>query len=198
MIDFAKQTLGADGLKVRYTDRRVENYDTLDKTKLIDSRDIHGGLVDTYSIYDLSQLSSGLDESEQQYFEKDLGCEFGGEMIEVEIDFDKVVEYMAEVAAEYFESEIKGLALTAVSVYSPSEYNYQTDSCEWYVVKNPFDTTEQLVDKMRKVVGELDDSYRYNMYEKLDEFMYENITGYTVAGKSYTFDELTKKFGGAK
>ena len=198
MKDYSKKVLTADGLADACVDRRVADYDTLDKEKIINSKDIDDGLVDTYGLFDLTELSCGVDESEQQHF-ADMGCDFGGKSIECEIDCKGVVKFMAQVGADFFEREIDGLQLRVVSIYSPRYYNDETDSCEWLITKNPFDTVEKLVAEMKRVAveeGFVSDSYRAEMYEQLDNYLFENITGYTVDNETYTYNDLVEKFGG--
>lgn len=198
MKDYSKKVLTADGLEPSCVDRRVADYDTLDKDKIIDSRDIHGGLVDTYGLFDLTELSCGVDESEQSHF-ADLGCDFGGSSVECEIDCKGALKFMAQVGADYFEREINGLKMRVVSVYSPRYYNYETDSCEWLITKNPFDTVEELVAEMKRVAVDkwgVKDSYRGEMCEELDNYLFEHITGYTVDNETYTYNDLVEKFGG--
>ena len=197
----ARASLTADGLQERYVDRRVADYDTIDRQRVIDSRDIDNGLVDTYGLFDLTELSSSVEEQEQAYFEQDNDCDFGDKFLECEFDTKHIVHFMAEVGAEFFEERIDGLKLRVISIFSPSEYNYSTDWCEWEITKNPFETREQLIEKMRELAIEqghnwVGDDYRYEMYDKIDEYLYEHIAGYYVGDYEtlYSREEILDKF----
>lgn len=53
------------------------------------------------------------------------------------------------------------------------------------MLKNPFDTLDELTEYLKKKFGSDDrrdvcDDLKYNMYEALNDYMYENITGYNV------------------
>lgn len=204
----ARKTLTADGLQERYVDRRVEGYDKIDKKEILDTRNISFALVDTYGMFDLTECSSFVDESEYEFLTKDRGIEIPIEDFDgVEIDFDDVVEYMLEVAKDFICEAVsmdlgKPLEMEVISYFSPSEYNYSTDWGEYRVLKNPFDTIEELAEYLKKSFGNgdgrsLSDDLIYHMREKLDEYMYENITGYNIMGnegyrEKLSLDELEK------
>ena len=187
---------------IRYTEKRVADYDELDKNSVVDSREVDFGLIDSYGLFDLTELAFGIDEREVEYMERELNL--GKHNVECEINTENITEFMATVCGQYFEQKIDGLELRLVEVFSPSEYNYTTDSCVFEIVKNPFDSRERLIAELKRVVmdtdngGFVNDEYRYNMLDALDEYMTENITGYTLDNgqKVYSYDELVAKLGG--
>ena len=201
MIISELKKCGGAGL-IRYTEKRVADYKEIDRNSVVDSREIDFGLIDSYGLFDLTEIAFGIEERETEWLETELNL--GEHNIECEIDTENITEFMAVECGRYFEQEIDGLELRLVEVFSPSEYNYTTDSCEFEVVKNPFGTRERLVAEMKKVVmdekngGFVNDDYRYYMFEALDEYMSEHITGYTLDGKQkvYSFDELRSELGG--
>ncbi len=206
----ARKTLTADGLQERYVDRRVEGYDKIDKKEILDTRDISFALVDTYGMFDLGELSGGVDDGEFDYLTKDEEIKIPFEEFEgAEIDFGGVVEYMLEVAKDFICEAVsvdlgKPLEMEVISYFSPSEYNYSTDWGEYRVLKNPFDTIEELAEYLKKSFGNgdgrsLSDDLIYHIEEKLDEYMRENLTGYNVrhGGKyleNLSVDELKKLY----
>lgn len=196
----ARATLTADGLQERYTDRRVADYDEIDESRVLDSRDIDNGLVDTYGLFDLTELCCGVEDMEQQHFEQDMDCDFGDERLECEFETQHILHDMADWSAEYFMSRIDGLKLRTISIFSPSEYNYSTDYCEWEIIKSPFETREELIAELKKEIRDglecVGDDYRYFMYEKIDDYLCEHIAGYYVGdyNKLYEYDELLNKF----
>lgn len=192
---------GGAGL-IRYAEKRVADYDELDKNSVVDSREVDFGLIDSYGLFDLTELAFGIEEREVEYMEREL--KLGKHNVECEINTENITEFMATVCGQYFEQKIDGLELRLVEVFSPSEYNYTTDSCMFEIVKNPFDSRERLIAELKRVVmdadngGFVNDEYRYNMFDALDEYMTENITGYTLDNgrKVYSYDELVAKLGG--
>ena len=191
---------GGAGL-VRYTEKKVADYNELDKNSIIESREIDFGLIDSYSVFDLSEISFGIDERETEWLESEL--KLGDHRIECDINTDNITELMAIECGRYFENEIDGLELRVVEVFSPSEYNYTTDSCEFEIVKNPFESRERLVAEMKKIImngqngGFIDDEYKWYMFSAIEEYMTERIAGYYLDNgqKSYSFDELKEKLG---
>lgn len=138
----AKKVLTADGLQERYVDRRVVDYDKIDKKEILDTRDISLALVDTYGMFDLTELSCGVDEGEFDYLTKDEEIKIPLDEYEgAEIEFGGVVEFMLETARLFMEAETeldlgKPLELETISYFSPSEYNYSTDWGEYSVEKS--------------------------------------------------------------
>lgn len=192
---------GGAGL-VRYTEKRVADYGELDKGSLIDSKEIDFGLVDSYGLFDLSELCFGVEERETEWLDGEINL--GEHSVECDFDTREIIEFMAVECGRYFEQEIDGLELRLVEVFSPSEYNYTTDGCEFEVVKNPFDSRERLVAEMKKVImdtkngGSVNDEYRYYMFEAIDNYLTEHIAGYVLDNgeKVYSFDELKSELGG--
>lgn len=208
----AKKVLTADGLMERYVDRRITGYDDLEKEKIVCSTDISPMLVDTYGMFDLTELSYGIDEGESQYMEEQEiripESDFEG----VEIDFENVVLEMAQKSLEILEEMAsdrgKPFEAEVVAFYSPSEYNYRTDDFEMYIKKNPFESVDELVDFLKEMVIEpygnggstLDSHYLDEMYEFMNNYMYENITGYNIRKdgeymENLSLDELKKLYG---
>lgn len=186
---------------VRYTEKKVADYSELDKNSIIESREIDFGLIDSYSVFDLSEISFSIDERETEWLESEL--KLGDHTIECDINTENITEFMAIECGQYFENEIDGLELRVVEVFSPSEYNYTTDSCEFEIVKNPFESRERLVAEMKKVImngqngGFIDDEYKWYMFSAIEEYMTEKIAGYYLDNgqKVYSFDELREKLG---
>lgn len=207
----ARKSLTADGLQERYVDRRVVGYDKIDPKNILDSRDISFGLVDTYGQFDLTELCMSVEEGEYQYLTSDCGLDIPSDEFEgVEVDFRGVVLEMARHAGEFICEAVNGdledkkrpLELEVISYFSPSEYNFTTDSCEFVVKQNPFDTVEELAEYLENSFGHgdgrsLSDDYVYDMIEFLDNYIYENITGYNIRRngeylENISLDELEK------
>lgn len=200
----ARKSLTADGLEERYIDRRVKNFDEIKKENIIWSGDIHGGLVDTYGQFDLTELTY----EEENEAGRELEEETGVEITEWNRNFNFVwlLEVMAEQSLNYFVSHIDGLEARVISVFAPSEYNYRTDDYEIEVLKNPFDTIEALVEEMKRVCIEnydeykderlshrLCDDYVYDMIECIDNTIIENTDSLTINGEDYDTEEDFKK-----
>ena len=212
----ARKRLTADGLQDWYVDRRVVGYDKIDRKLILDSRDISFGLVDTYGQFDLTELCMSVEEGEYQYLTSDCGLDIPSSEFEgVEVDFRGVVLEMARHAGEFIceavnsdlislilEDRKRPLELEVISYFSPSEYNFTTDSCEFVVKQNPFDTVEELAEYLKNSFGggdgqSLSDDYVYGMIEFLDNYIYENITGYNIRRngerlENISLDELEK------
>lgn len=162
---------------------------------MIDSRDIHVGLVDTYWTFDLTELCFSVEESEQCYFKEEYGCDFGDHNLEIDFDTSDVVLKMAEIATEFFKDKL-GLKLKVKSTGSPREYNFSTDWCVWDVENGSEDTIEKMKSAVLGENGELSEEYFNNMIDELNTYLFERIKGYSVGGKSYSFEALIREFGG--
>ncbi len=210
----AKKVLTADGLEERYVDRRIVGYDELDKAKIINSTEISRMLVDTYGMFDLTELSYGVDEGEAQYLEEQGIRIPESEYEGVEIDFKNVVLEMAKKSLEILKDMAsdrgKPFEAEVVAFFSPSEYNFMTDDYEMYITANPFDSVDELKEFLKNMIEEpygnggmtLDSHYSDEMYEFLNDYMYENITGWNIRKdgeyrENLSLDDLEKLYGKA-
>ena len=200
-----KPTLTADGLKELYIDRRIKDYDKVDRSHIILSKDIHGGLVDTYGQFDLTELSSSVEEREIDYWKYANDAEdteIDDEVI-FSFDFESCLQSMAEHSLEYIKAKAeeagKPFEARVISYWSPDYYNFTTDDYEMEITKNPFDTIEELIDFIKSIIldkdGFIGEEYNGDMIEYIEDWIYENTDKVEVGDKEYeSLDEALAKY----
>jgi hypothetical protein len=195
----AKSTLTADGIQERYIDRRCKDYDKIDESRILSSKDIHYGLVDTYGQFDLTNLTYDRDNYDGEELERETGVKI--EEFITNFDFVYVLEVMAEASLNWLmesaKSAGKPFEARVISIFAPSEYNYTTDDYYMEITKNPFDTTEELADFLKSLVidkdGFIGEEYIGDMVETIDMAVIDGGTNLTINGKDYdTIDDFKK------
>jgi hypothetical protein len=193
----AKGTLTADGIQERYIDRRCKDYDKIDRSHIILSKDIHGGLVDTYGQFDLTELTYDRDNYDGEELERETGVKI--EEFISHFDFVYVLEVMAEASLNWLMESAKSAGnpfeARVISIFAPSEYNYTTDDYEMEITKNPFDTTEELTEFLKSLIidknGYIDDGYIGDMIETIDMAVIDGGTTIEINGVEYdTLDDF--------
>ena len=129
--------------------------------------------------YESIWLHSETNLDEVNQMTDDLGCE-----VESDLDFNKYLKEIAETYESYLTNEFGG-TFTIDTIYSPKEYNFETDNIELVWEKENLSESE-----MKKLLDdkfeELDDSELWDIeaYEVYDHFygyeLYPNMVRYYV------------------
>ena len=192
----------------RYKDERRVDYEELPKNQILDSMRISFSCIDSYSVFDLSITASELDDQEYENF-TEYGVEVDYEAFDTcELDTENLTYEMAvksvELLTELAREDGKEIEMEVVAVYSPSEYNFTTDSYEALVKKNPFESVEKLESYLKTLIyadaeqTTMNDDYFYEMLEFVELYLNDNIIGYNIRTDDgnimFTYDEMVKKF----
>ena len=120
--------------------------------------------------YDSIWFHSEIDLDEMNQMESDLGCE-----VESYLDFNKYLKEIAETYESYLTNEFGGTFLT-YGIYSPKDYNFETDNITLIWEKENLSDNEMqklLDDKFEPL-----DVYELNEIEMND--VYDHFCGYEI------------------
>ena len=129
--------------------------------------------------YETIWLNSEKDTDLIMEMESDLGCE-----VKNEFDFYKYLKGVAEIYQEYLENELGG-TFTIDEIYSPKEYNFETDTIVFIWEKENLSETQMqklLDDKFEALDdSELNDIETYDIYDHFYGYeLYDSLNRFYV------------------
>lgn len=178
------------------------------------SEDIDTRLVDSYSFWNLSAMSSDIEDQYVENMANERGWEddwtkFG---ITANLDTKNLAEEWGEIICGILNKNPKGVKIECGGGYSPKEYNYMTDSFDFVFEavgefeKNPpkeyilekgleYAQDKAALDYLRTLAKQLLEDDTCDMYweahEQITDWIYEHITSWDWRGVEYnTLDEL--------
>lgn len=176
----------AEREKIMETEKKVWNSETLDRR-----------LVDSYTHWDLSELTSSQIESEMDYLasERHLDdrkwsfdwCKLD---IDITLDVSKLAEQWGEIICGILDKNPKGVKIKCVGGFSPKEYNCLTDSFDFtFESLGDFSTEDEAIHYLKQLSRELltDDSLDmfWEANEAIGEWVRENTKNWTWDGVEY-------------
>lgn len=145
-------------------------------------QDLFSGLYNTIWLHDetLNDYLEELAEKLKERYNRDIKVEFY-------ISFKEYLEKIAEVYINFFENEISNSKWELERVYSPKEYNFDTD----HIILKWINAPKNAEERFNNFLNEINPGYNdYNPYGDVEIYkIYDSYQGYEIINELAEFQD---------